>query len=63
MVEALCDLVRSMNCYSNLIEGMTLTIEIEQALAEDYSQNKAARIFNTRPRRTSPLNAGLMRAP
>ena len=42
MVEALCDLVRSMNCYySNLIEGHdTLPIEIEQALAEDYSHNK-----------------------
>ena len=42
MVEALCDLVRSMNCYySNLIEGHdTLPIEIEQALAEDYSQDK-----------------------
>jgi Fic family protein len=43
MVEALCDLVRSMNCYySNLIEGHdTLPIEIEQALAEDYSEDKA----------------------
>jgi Fic family protein len=43
MVEPLCDLVRSMNCYySNLIEGHdTLPIEIEQALAEDYSQDKA----------------------
>jgi Fic family protein len=42
MVEALCDLVRSMNCYySNLIEGHdTLPIEIEQALAEDYSNDK-----------------------
>jgi len=42
MVEALCDLVRSMNCYySNLIEGHdTLPIEIEQALAEDYSHDK-----------------------
>jgi Fic family protein len=42
MVEALGDLVRSMNCYySNLIEGHdTLPIEIEQALAEDYSRNK-----------------------
>lgn len=42
MVEALCDLVRSMNCYySNLIEGHdTLPIEIEQALAEDYSTDK-----------------------
>lgn len=42
MVEALCDLVRSMNCYySNLIEGHdTLPIEIEQALAEDFSQDK-----------------------
>jgi len=41
MVEALCDLVRSMNCYySNLIEGHnTLPIEIEQALTEDYSDN------------------------
>jgi Fic family protein len=43
MVEPLCDLVRSMNCYySNLIEGHdTLPIEIEQALAEDYSADKA----------------------
>ena len=42
MVEALCDLVRSMNCYySNLIEGHdTLPIEIEQALSEDYSHDK-----------------------
>ena len=42
MVEALGDLVRSMNCYySNLIEGHdTLPIEIEQALAETYSHNK-----------------------
>jgi Fic family protein len=45
MVEALCDLVRSMNCYySNRIEGHdTLPIEIEQALVEDYSQDKERR--------------------
>jgi Fic family protein len=45
MIEALCDLVRSMNCYySNLIEGHdTLPIEIEQALAEDYSRDKRRR--------------------
>ena len=45
MLEALCDLVRSMNCYySNLIEGHnTLPIEIEQALAEDYSANNERR--------------------
>ena len=45
MVEALCDLVRSMNCYySNLIEGHdTLPIEIEQALADDYSRDKKRR--------------------
>jgi hypothetical protein len=45
MVEALCDLVRSMNCYySNLIEGHnTLPIEIEQALAEDYSEDQERR--------------------
>lgn len=45
MVEALCDLVRSMNCYySNLIEGHnTLPIEIEQALAEDFSEDKGRR--------------------
>jgi hypothetical protein len=42
MVEALCNLVRSMNCYySNLIEGHnTHPIDIERALAEDYSTNK-----------------------
>jgi Fic family protein len=45
MVEPLCDLVRSMNCYySNLIEGHnTLPIEIERALAEDYSHDKERR--------------------
>jgi len=45
MVEALCDLVRSMNCYySNKIEGHdTLPIEIEQALVHDYSQDKKRR--------------------
>lgn len=45
MVEPLCDLVRSMNCYySNRIEGHdTLPIEIEQALAEDYSHDKKRR--------------------
>jgi Fic family protein len=45
MVEALCDLVRSMNCYySNKIEGHdTLPIEIEQALVEDYSHDKKRR--------------------
>jgi Fic family protein len=45
MVAALCDLVRSMNCYySNLIEGhYTHPIDIERALAEDYSTNKEQR--------------------
>ena len=45
MVEALCDLVRSMNCYySNKIEGHdTLPIEIERALIEDYSDDKKRR--------------------
>ena len=39
MVEAVGDLVRSMNCYySNLIEGHnTHPIDIERALAEDFS--------------------------
>ena len=53
MVEALGDLVRSMNCYySNLIEGHdTLPIEIEQALAEDYSRRQEnARTSSLRPR-------------
>ena len=50
MVEALCDLVRSMNCYySNLIEGHdTLPIEIEQALAEDFSQDKKRKDLSIR---------------
>lgn len=45
MVEALSDVVRSMNCYySNLIEGHnTHPIEIERALSEDYSTNKEQR--------------------
>jgi hypothetical protein len=45
MVEALCDLVRSMDCYySKLIEGHnTLPIEIERALPEDYSEDKERR--------------------
>ena len=45
MVEALCDLVRSMNCYySNKIEGHdTHPIDIERALAEDYSSDKKNR--------------------
>ena len=45
MVEALSDVVRSMNCYySNLIEGHnTHPIEIERALSEDYSSNKEQR--------------------
>ena len=45
MVEALCDLVRSMNCYySNKIEGHdTHPINIERALAEDYSSDKTNR--------------------
>ena len=45
MVEALSDLVRSMNCYySNLIEGHhTHPVDIERALAEDFSANKEQR--------------------
>jgi Fic family protein len=45
MVDALCDLVRSMNCYySNLIEGHnTHPIDIERALAEDFSADKTQR--------------------
>jgi Fic family protein len=45
MVEALCDLVRSMNCYySNLIEGHnTHPIDIERALAEDFSADRKRR--------------------
>ncbi len=45
MVGALSDLVRSMNCYySNLIEGHnTHPVDIERALAEDYSANKQQR--------------------
>lgn len=45
MIEALSDLVRSMNCYySNLIEGHnTHPIDIERALAEDFSADKAKR--------------------
>lgn len=42
---ALADLVRSMNCYySNLIEGhSTHPVDIERALAGDYSDNPAKR--------------------
>jgi hypothetical protein len=63
MVEALCDLVRSMNCYySNLIEGHdTLPIEIEQALAEDYSNNKQRKELQYEAKPTSRRNAGLMK--
>ena len=45
MVDALCDLVRSMNCYySNLIEGHnTHPIDIERALAEDFSADRKQR--------------------
>ena len=45
MVEALSDVVRSMNCYySNLIEGHnTHPIDIERALHEDFSSNKDRR--------------------
>jgi Fic family protein len=45
VVEALCDLVRSMNCYySNLIEGHnTHPIDIERALAEDLSADARQR--------------------
>ncbi len=45
MVEPLCDLVRSMNCYySNQIEGHdTHPIDIERALAEDYDTDKRQR--------------------
>ena len=45
MVEALSDLVRSMNCYySNLIEGHnTHPVDIERALTEDFSANKEQR--------------------
>ncbi|WP_210191582.1 MULTISPECIES: Fic family protein [Rhodomicrobium] len=45
MVGAICDVVRSMNCYySNLIEGHnTHPIDIERALAGDYSQDTEKR--------------------
>ena len=45
MIEALSDLVRSMNCYySNLIEGHnTHPVDIERALSEDYSSNSVQR--------------------
>ena len=45
MVVALSDLVRSMNCYySNLIEGhYTHPVDIERALAEDFSADKEQR--------------------
>lgn len=45
MVEALSDVVRSMNCYySNLIEGHnTHPVDIERALTEDYSANQEQR--------------------
>ena len=45
MVEALSDLVRSMNCYySNLIDGHnTHPVDIERALTEDYSANTEQR--------------------
>ena len=47
MVEAVGDLVRSMNCYySNLIEGHnTHPIDIERALAEDFSADARQRIL------------------
>jgi Fic family protein len=43
--QALCDLVRSMNCYySNLIEGHnTHPVDIERALAEDFSADQKQR--------------------
>jgi Fic family protein len=45
MVRALSDLVRAMNCYySNLIEGHdTHPVDIERALAEDYSADPKKR--------------------
>lgn len=45
LVSALADLVRAMNCYySNLIEGSdTHPIQIERAMAKDYSQEPAKR--------------------
>jgi Fic family protein len=45
MVSTLGDLVRSMNCYySNLIEGHnTHPIDIERALRDDFSEDKAKR--------------------
>lgn len=45
VVRALADLVRAMNCYySNLIEGHdTHPIDIERALADDYSADPAKR--------------------
>lgn len=45
--EAVSDLVRQMNCYySNLIEGhKTLPIDIERALARNYSKDPAKRIL------------------
>ncbi len=45
LLDSLTNLVRSMNCYySNLIEGHnTHPIEIERALRNDYSQDKAKR--------------------
>jgi hypothetical protein len=52
-----------MNCYySNLIEGHdTLPIEIEQALAEDYSNNKQRKELQYEAKPTSRRNAGLMK--
>src|SRR6185312_13290653 len=45
VASALADLVRAMNCYySNLIEGhYTHPVDIERALAGDYSEDKEKR--------------------
>lgn len=63
MVGAICDVVRSMNCYySNLIEGHnTHPVDIERALAGDYSQDTEKRNLQKEPKRTSPHSAGSMK--
>jgi Fic family protein len=44
MVGAICDVVRSMNCYhSNLKGHNTHPVDIERALAGDYSQDTTKR--------------------
>jgi hypothetical protein len=59
MVDALRDLVRSMNCYySNLIEGHnTHPIDIERALAEDFSADKKQRNGQRTTSSTAPISS------